>query len=90
MELDQASVLRQLVVIFDRYGLNPQGGDATLSEMGADSLDLAELLLELEDYYRITFDREDMIIRFETTVGDLAAAVVSCMRKQTSDSDEIL
>ena len=50
-----------------------------LSELGLDSLDVVELLLQLEEQYDIHFDDIDMS-NFKT-VGDLLASIEQKLKK---------
>ncbi len=51
-----------------------------LSELGLDSLDVVELLLQLEEQYDIHFDDIDMS-NFKT-VGDLLASIEQKLKKR--------
>ncbi len=57
----------------ERLNLKEVGDDASLKELGLDSLDVVEYCLELEDTYGISFAAEELS-SFET-FGELCAAI---------------
>lgn len=79
MQFTEADISRHFWTLLDRYGISPQSDGATLREMGFDSLDLAEVMVEIESLYDITFNREDQIFRFETTVGEIIAEILKLL-----------
>lgn len=69
--------IRQIIV--DQLVVNPESvmPDATMDSMGADSLDLAELFLEIEKVFATDFTEEqwDRLLVPETTVAALIEAI---------------
>ena len=57
----------------ERLNLREVADDASLKELGLDSLDVVEYCLELEDTYGISFAAEELSA-FET-FGELCAAI---------------
>lgn len=66
-------------IIVEQLAVNPESvtPDATMDSMGADSLDLAELFLEIEKQFATDFTEEewDRLLVPEGTVADLVQAV---------------
>ena len=77
--LTEQDVRRQVAVLLDQYGLPAMSPHATLEQLGADSLDLAELLIQIEDMYEITFPRDDMVIRPDSTVNDVVGEIMGLL-----------
>lgn len=48
-------------------------GDATLDELGADSLDAVEVELAIEDELDVEFGRDEALATTETTLDELVA-----------------
>ena len=61
-------------VLVERYGVEPQaiGPQATLTELGLDSLALIELLFDLEDEFAIEIPEHRATFR---TLGEAAALI---------------
>lgn len=61
-------VVREMIV--DRFGVQEDKvtADMTFQDLGADSLDVVELVMELEDHFNIQFDDEK--IEELATIGD--------------------
>ncbi len=49
--------------------------DSNIKDLGLDSLDIVDLLMDLEDKYGVEFENEEMTSL--TTVGDVVKAVES-------------
>lgn len=66
-------------IIVEQLDINPDTvtPDATMDSMGADSLDLAEMFIEIEGVFATDFTEEewDRLIVAESTVADLVKAV---------------
>lgn len=77
--LTEQDVRRQVAVLLDQYGLPAMSPQATLEQLGADSLDLAELLVQIEEMYEISFPRDDMVIRPESTVNDVVGEIMGLL-----------
>ena len=59
-------------IIVDQFGVNPEEvtADMPISDLSADSLDLVEMVMALEETFDIEVDDED--IEGFNTVGDIA------------------
>ena len=70
-------------ILVEKYNVDPRaiGPEATLTELGLDSLSLAELLFDLEDKFEIAIpmDRADL-----TTLGGAAALVDELVKAKTA------
>lgn len=62
------NVVREMIV--DRFGVQEEkvNEEMTFEDLGADSLDVVELVMELEDHFNIQFDDEK--IEELNTIGD--------------------
>lgn len=62
------NTVREMIV--DRFGVQEDkvNSEMTFEDLGADSLDVVELVMELEDHFNIQFDDER--IEELSTVGD--------------------
>lgn len=86
MAFTEVQVFQHVMTLLNQWGVEAPVSEAphmTLSELGLDSLDLAELLVELESLYDISIDREDMIIRPEATLQDVIDAVVAILHAKS-------
>ena len=72
-------------VLVEKYGVQTQAvhPDATLVELGLDSLSLTELLFDLEDEFGIEIPEDQAEARFNT-LGDAAALVDELVRAKTA------
>ena len=68
-------------VLVERYDVKPEvmRPEATLTELGLDSLSIAELMFDVADQYHI--DIPDERVQFET-LGEAAALIDQLVREQ--------
>ena len=82
MAFTNVQVFQHVMTLLNQWGVEASVSEAphmTLSELDLDSLDMAELLVELESLYDITIDRDDMVIRPEATLQEVIDAVVAVL-----------
>lgn len=77
MNYTKEQVSRHICTILDNQGidLTLPIGDVKLEDLGLDSLDQAELLVEIETLYDITLERDDMVIRLDATLASVIDVV---------------
>ena len=78
MTFEKDAVKRQIITLLHALGAEQSmllNTEATLQEIGLDSLDLAELQVEIESLYEVKLDPDDMPITEEATIGSLIDAV---------------
>jgi acyl carrier protein len=68
-------------ILAEQMDMEPEeiGLDATFEDMGADSIDIVEMIMALEDIYDVEFPEEDL--EAYPTFGDLLKALYSYIEK---------
>lgn len=75
-------------MLADRFGMQEQyiQSDHAFSAYGADSLDVVELIMELEDIFSIQIEDEKIVEL--TTVGDVATYIIDKVKSNAEHSKE--
>lgn len=82
MKFGREQIRRQIISLLQEQGADQQSlldATMTLETLGFDSLDLAEIMVRVEELYEIRLDREDMPIEPSATIDDVIEAVVSTL-----------
>ena len=69
------NIQERLAKIFSKYNNATLAKETSLKELGLDSLDLVEVMMEIEEEFSIQFEDEEMISL--KTIGDVFALIES-------------
>ena len=69
------NIQERLAKIFIKYNNATLAKETSLKELGLDSLDLVEVMMEIEEEFSIQFEDEEMISL--KTIGDVFALIES-------------
>lgn len=83
MNAQNATYLKIKEMIVERFGVQEEkvSEDLSFNDLGADSLDVVELVMELEDSFNIQFDDER--IESLNTVGDAVKYIDELMKSRS-------